>query len=80
MKMDLVGLKMNEMLDYVKCTADVVLENRGYQKLYNTTNPLTWMALIALPNKTNFFESKVTEYRKPTLGNIDWDNIRNVRI
>ena len=35
-----------------------------YPKIYNATNPFDWMELISLSRKTNFFESRVSEYQK----------------
>lgn len=64
MKVDLVGIDADEMVDYVKCTADSLCASLGYPTIYNTTNPFDWMAIISLPNKTNFFESRVTEYSR----------------
>jgi ribonucleoside-diphosphate reductase subunit M2 len=63
---DLVGIDIDDMIDYVKCTADVLIESLGYERLYNVVNPFDWMIIISLPNKTNFFESKVSEYARDT--------------
>jgi len=65
---DLIGMRTDDMVDYVKCTADFLCVKLGYSKLYSISNPFDWMAIISLPNKTNFFEKKVTEYKKPLLG------------
>ena len=59
---DMIGLCCEDLIKYTKCTADALLVAIGYEKLYNETNPLDWMAVIALGNKTNFFEDKVSEY------------------
>lgn len=63
---DKTGYVINskDMIKYVKCTADALLEQLGYNKLYNLENPFIWMNLIGLSNKSNFFETKVTEYSK----------------
>jgi ribonucleotide reductase beta subunit family protein with ferritin-like domain len=60
----LVGIDSESMIRYVKCTADNLLVSLGYSKLYNFDNPFIWMNLIGLSNKSNFFETKVTEYSK----------------
>jgi len=66
LKIDRIGMSINDLIDYTKCTADELLYSTGHSKLYNVTNPLDWMALISLPNKTNFFEDKVSEYTQQT--------------
>jgi ribonucleotide reductase beta subunit family protein with ferritin-like domain len=64
MNTHLVGLDANDMVRYVQCTADVLASSLGYENIYNVTSPFDWMVVISLPNKTNFFESKVSEYAK----------------
>lgn len=64
----LIGMKPDDMVKYVQCTADTLLEELGYSKYYNVEDPFPWMASISLPNKTNFFERKVTEYKKSIQG------------
>jgi ribonucleoside-diphosphate reductase subunit M2 len=65
MNVHLIGLNADEMVGYVETTADWVLHSFGFDKLYNTVNPLDWTATIAFTGKTNFFEGKVTEYARP---------------
>jgi len=36
----------------------------GYEKVYHTSNPFPFMEMISLQGKTNFFESRVSEYQK----------------
>jgi ribonucleoside-diphosphate reductase subunit M2 len=36
----------------------------GHNPLYKVKNPFSWMLMISLENKTNFFEKRVTEYAK----------------
>lgn len=64
LKTDLVGLNANDMMSYVYNTADKLCESLGYSNIYNIPNRLDWMLIISLPNKTNFFESKVSEYAR----------------
>lgn len=79
MKVDLVGLKLEDMVSYTECTADTMLTYMGYDELYKTQNPLEWMALIAMPNKSNFFEKKVSEYSRSAMGDIHWNDLANVK-
>jgi len=69
----LIGLKSGDLIKYTKCTADELCKSLGYDKKYNESNPFAWMALISLPNRTNFFESKVSEYAKPENNENDFD-------
>jgi ribonucleotide reductase beta subunit family protein with ferritin-like domain len=64
LKVHLLGLDKEDMIIYIKCVADSMCVAFGKPKLYNLKNKLEWMAIISLPNKTNFFEGKVTEYQK----------------
>ena len=66
LQIDLIGMKADDMIQYVKLVADRLLIQLGYEKLYNTTNPFDWMNMIGMDCKTNFFEAKVTAYSIPT--------------
>ena len=44
--------------------ADRLLVSLGYEKLYRQTNPFEWMEMISIQGKTNFFEKRVSEYKK----------------
>jgi len=61
---ELIGMSSAELSDYTRCTADSLLNLLGYGKLYSVQNPFDWMSIISLPNRTNFFEDKVSEYSK----------------
>lgn len=65
-RVDLVDLSGDLMVDYIKCTADTLVIDLGYQPIYKTANPFDWMSVISLPNKSNFFETRVSEYGKTT--------------
>jgi ribonucleotide reductase beta subunit family protein with ferritin-like domain len=64
MSCHLVGLNSEEMVSYVECTADKICTALGYDPLYYSSNPFDWMVVIALPNKSNFFETKPSEYAR----------------
>ena len=63
-------LGMNEMLmsQYIKFVADRLLLQLGYNKKYNVKNPFDFMELISVQGKTNFFESRVSDYSLGTMG------------
>jgi len=60
----LLGMNCQEMSLYVKYIADHMSMALGYDKLYEVQNPFTWMDIISLQGKTNFFEKRVGEYSK----------------
>ncbi len=64
LNVEMIGINKNSMKDYVKFVANHLLVTLGLQKLYTVTNPFDWMDMINLSNKQNFFEGKVSEYKK----------------
>ena len=58
----LVGMNSDLMIEYIKFVGDRLLVQLGYNKLYNSTNPFSFMDNLGLDGKTNFFEKRVTEY------------------
>ena len=56
------------MSQYIEYVADRLLIQLGYNKLWNSTNPFDFMELISLRPKSNFFESRVGEYKKAGVG------------
>jgi len=58
----LIGMNADLMSQYIEFVADRLVVQLGYDKIYNTANPLDWMQLISIESKTNFFEKKVSEY------------------
>lgn len=65
LKVDLIGLKADDMVDYVKCCTNNLANSFGSKNVYSRIeNPFLWMATIALPNKSNFHETRPSEYAK----------------
>jgi ribonucleoside-diphosphate reductase beta chain len=52
------------MCQYIEFVADRLLVALGYPKIYNAANPFDFMEMISLEGKTNFFEKRVSEYKK----------------
>ena len=73
LEMDLIGMSADNMIDYVKCTSNKLSESLGYNKLYDVENPFDWMAVIGLQNRSNFFETKVSEYGKQSKADFDFE-------
>lgn len=61
---NLIGMNCSLMSDYIEFVADRLLVELGVNKIYNSQNPFSFMELISLDGKTNFFEKKVGEYQK----------------
>jgi len=59
----LLGINENSMCDYIEYVADRLLSMLNYPKIYNKTNPFPFMESIGMIQKTNFFESRPTEYQ-----------------
>ena len=68
----LIGMNMDLMSQYIKYTADRLLIDLGYSKIYHETNPFDFMENISLEGKTNFFERRPSEYKKSN-NNINYE-------
>ncbi len=58
----LVGMNNELMKQYIEFVADRLSLQLGYDKIYNTANPFSFMEMISMEGKTNFFEKRVGEY------------------
>ncbi|MFA5522669.1 MAG: ribonucleotide-diphosphate reductase subunit beta [Castellaniella sp.] len=59
---DMLSMNQRLMTQYLECQVDGLLTLLGVPLLYGSTNPFGFMEMINMPNKTNFFEKRVTEY------------------
>jgi ribonucleotide reductase beta subunit family protein with ferritin-like domain len=59
----LLGINEDSMMDYIMYVSDRLLVDLGYEKKYNKQNPFAFMETIGMQSKTNFFESRPTEYQ-----------------
>jgi ribonucleoside-diphosphate reductase beta chain len=64
----LIGMNADLMCQYIEFVADRLLVALGCSKAYNATNPFDFMEMISLQGKTNFFEKRVSEYKKAAVG------------
>lgn len=60
----LVGMNQKNMIQYIQYVADRLLLQMGCAKEYHAENPFHFMEMISLEGKTNFFERRVSEYKK----------------
>lgn len=71
---DLIGMKKKEMKSYIRYVADRLMYSFGYELIYEAKNPYAFMEKNSLSGKTNFFESRVSEYRKASSSSINFDS------
>lgn len=68
-----MGLNAGLFEEYVRYIADRRLERIGLPRQYRARNPFPWMSeTIDLGKEKNFFESRVTDYRKGAA--LTWDD------
>ena len=70
----LLGMNSNLMKQYIKFVADRILVDLEYSKIFNVTNPFDFMESISIEGKTNFFESRPTQYQKASILNKSRDS------
>jgi hypothetical protein len=58
----LIGMNSKLMCQYIEFVADRLCLQLGYDKIYNSTNPVDFMELISIESKVNFFERTNSEY------------------
>jgi len=58
----LIGMNSKLMTQYIQFVADRLSVQLGYDKIYQVNNPFDFMELISMEQKTNFFESRVSDY------------------
>jgi ribonucleotide reductase beta subunit family protein with ferritin-like domain len=60
---DLIGMNKDLMSQYIEFAADRPLKSMGYKPLFNATNPFDWMEMISMERKSDFFISRVGDYK-----------------
>jgi ribonucleotide reductase beta subunit family protein with ferritin-like domain len=60
----LIGMNNELMSQYIEYIADRLLLELKYEKIWGTINPFDFMESISMEGKTNFFESRPTQYQK----------------
>ena len=76
---ELIGINSGVMIQYIKHTADLLLDQLHVKKHYNVSQPFTWMSMINMEAKTEFFNRKPTAYSQTKIkinkGNDSKDNV-----
>lgn len=60
----LIGINSDSMHQYIQYVADWLCTELNVSEIYGVENPFSFMNLISLEGKTNFFEKQVGEYKK----------------
>jgi ribonucleoside-diphosphate reductase subunit M2 len=58
----LIGMNSELMTQYIQFVADRLCVQLGYPKIYNAANPFSFMEMISIEGKTNFFEKRLADY------------------
>lgn len=58
----LIGMNADLMGKYIEYVGDRLAVQLGVEKIYDSQNPFDFMEMISLERKTNFFESRVSDY------------------
>lgn len=66
---NLIGMNSMLMSEYIEFVADRLIVQLGYEKIYKTKNPFGWMDSISVESKSNFFETRVSQYQKASVLN-----------
>ena len=64
----MLGMNAELMSIYIEFVADRLLTQLNYDKIWNSNNPFPFMERISIESKTNFFESRVSQYSKANVG------------
>ena len=59
----LIGLNVELMEQHIKYMADHLCYALGHKKIYGAVEPFEWFEAISLEGKTNFFDTRVSEYQ-----------------
>ena len=60
---NMIGMNKELMCQYIEYVADRLLGKLNLPPIYNSENPFEFMIYISLQGKSNFFESRPTEYQ-----------------
>ena len=71
LKIKHIGMNEDLMNKYTEYVADRIFISIGLNKYFKTSNPFSFMDSIGMPQKTNFHESRPTEYQRASGGNTD---------
>jgi ribonucleoside-diphosphate reductase subunit M2 len=67
----MIGMNSELMCQYIEFVADRLIVQLGYDKKYDQKNPFSWMELISIDSKVNFFERTNSSYALSTSKNVE---------
>lgn len=70
----MIGMNTQSMAQYVQFVADILLQDIELEPMYKVDLPFEYMRENGICNKSNFFETKTTEYVKAVLGELAYDS------
>ena len=65
----MIGMNDQLMTQYIEYVSDRLLKQLNYKPIFGTVNPFDFMESISMEGKTNFFESRPTQYQKASILN-----------
>jgi len=69
----LVGMNSELMTTYIKFVADQLMIDLGFAPIYDCRCPFSFMQTLGLEGKTNFFESRASEYARAGISHVATD-------
>lgn len=75
----IIGMNAGLMSQYIEYVADRLVQQLGYEPIYETKNPFAFMDLISLDGKANFFERRNSAYQKASIGGESFQDMTNIR-
>ena len=64
----IIGMNATQMIQYVQFCADRLLQMIQQPTIWNVQQPFTFMEMISIDSKTNFFEKRVDAYQLANVG------------
>lgn len=71
----LIGMNADMMSDYIQFVGNRLLQTLGLEVTTPAQNPFSFMDMLGMPNKTNFFEHTPTEYQKTSSSLTSFDEL-----
>ena len=76
----MIGMNSDLMCTYIEFVADRLLNSLGYPGVYLKRNPFDFMDLISLEGKSNFFERRVSEYKRAASSRADAGHLSSLSV
>lgn len=71
LKIRYTGMNSDSLNEYTKYMGDRIMVQLGFEKIYKAQNSFVFMNTIGMVQKTNFHESRPTEYQKSVYSDIN---------